>query len=419
MEVTDFDGTFKGSGQEVTILDTFEDQDCQAWVDAGHTEYIIKFVGGYPRVSDLTFRITPLFPCHATETVGSYISVLMFLTSPFNPDTDCMTRAVEPLSAQVERVTVEGLTWISEWGYENNLLVGIFWGGTGNYNYWDTCQYVIKFAKGTFEVKQSTFRNVIWGLGGITADNSQVIFDGNTFSETVWVPMEGWDLSNSYFEVSHNTVKYAFFGFWFTQGQANPFPYILSASTFNIHHNDITTFANGNAIILEDYDNYDFTYPRVGPRIIANIHHNHLTLTDEYDWGILGNFLDGAVVHQNTIEGTSDFGIVFGLWGPSRRGRILNNDLRYYTTSNDPPYKIWLAEGAENFLVHGKYQGLVLDEGVNNRIKGQRQTGALANQASLSLDPAMRTLYNQKMERLMKLMPQSFRSRFAPLLQMP
>jgi hypothetical protein len=37
MEVTDFDGTFKGSGQEVTILDTFEDQDCQAWIDTAHT----------------------------------------------------------------------------------------------------------------------------------------------------------------------------------------------------------------------------------------------------------------------------------------------------------------------------------------------------------------------------------------------
>ncbi len=82
----------------------------------------------------------------------------------------------------------------------------------------------------------------------------------------VWIGIWANDHSGGTFEVSYNTMPHVYgVGYETMQGGGWWYPYLLSASTFNIHHNDITVFENCDAIHLWDFDNFDGSwYPLPG-----------------------------------------------------------------------------------------------------------------------------------------------------------
>ncbi len=65
MEIENFDGYFKGSGEAETIIGTFADQDCQPWIDRGR----------YPAAAQVRGRPSTHLghdrphPAHALQTI--------------------------------------------------------------------------------------------------------------------------------------------------------------------------------------------------------------------------------------------------------------------------------------------------------------------------------------------------------------
>lgn len=121
----------------------------------------------------------------------------------------------------------------------------------------------------------------------------------------------------------------------------------------------------------------------------VNVHHNHISITQWGGWGIWGEYLEGGVIHQNVIDGDSDWAMIFGLLGLTRGVRIMGNDLSNFTSSNDP-YKIQLGPGTEQYRVTVTEPDSVLDLG----------TGNLVNEAprrrNWSYTPAFLASLNQK-----------------------
>jgi hypothetical protein len=386
IEIWDFDGYFKGSGQDVTFIDTFPDQECQDLVYANRWPALLMFFRGYPRISDLTIHITPAnacqiynFPAGGSDFNITWIIGLEILTAPFNPETDCQEQKIEPVSGLVERVTIEAEDWDV---YEQWTLWGALWFGgiSGTGDLWSQdCPFHAKFSQGPFVIRQSTFRNSIYGLSPNNVKNSPVTMNHNFIEgNAVGIPVN--DPSGSTLVISNNDLEAWGNGIVIFTGAANPVPYIASASTFNIHHNEINTV--GDSIQLFDYENTETSYPPQGSRLIANIHHNHMTLYPDYFNAVWGEWVDNVLVHHNTIEGTSEYALAFGWLGPTRDGKILANDLSNYT-STTPVFNINLGWGTENYLVKGNINGSVLDEGTNNRIDNPLQASNLVLNARI------------------------------------
>jgi hypothetical protein len=112
IEVWNFDGTFKGAGQNATVIDTFADQDCQAVVDNNRWPALFRFFRGYVRVLDMAFHITPAMPCKpylfgdfGADYMASWIDALLIQPSPFVPESDCAAVKKEMVSGSITRVT--------------------------------------------------------------------------------------------------------------------------------------------------------------------------------------------------------------------------------------------------------------------------------------------------------------------------
>lgn len=405
IEVWNFDGYFKGSGQDATFIDTFANMDCAAWVADGHDQGLFRFLYGYPRISDLTFQFTVNPPCQPINSwLGTGLAAIYTNIPRFKSAAECNgPNQIIPSSLNVERITARG-TWNPENG--NALSWAVVFGGHEEYNF-PECQNVTRFATGTFRVAQSTFDTVGGGVGMCAVINSRVIVGGSPDNGNLfdWIGTGMWmnDLSGSTLEVSYNKLPHTFWtGYETLQGGYWWYPQLQSASTFNIHHNEFTMIGNVDAIHLFDFDNYGGDWwPYNQKTIIANIHHNRFNLSPDYSWAVWNEWVDDAVIHQNTIDGNSDWAMGFGFWGPTRRGRIMANDLHGYT-STSAPYKIILGPGTDSYRVTVDEPDSVLDQGTNNVINEVPRRNAQA------LGPAFYTVLQQKLDALQKRAPWRF-----------
>lgn len=410
MEVKDFDGYFKGAGQAATVIDTFTDQDCQPMVAVDQWPTLLQFTRGYPRVSDLSFHITPAAPCQpylitawAPDWKESFINALSITASHWNPTTDCASIQKEKVSASVTNVTIQGedgTRWNGETDpFFSNVFIGIWVGGTDTIHAWDgTCVYQSKFGQGIFRLADNTFRKVTDGITPYGVYNSSVVLSGNSFDTLEGTVMLASDDSGSVVEMAHNhmqTIGGSAIFIW--QGGAPIQPFIQTASVFNIHDNDISAFGEGNGVVTWDFDNLGTPYagyPSTGKRAVLIVRDNRFTLNPPDVWGVWLEGVDDALILNNKFSGNSAAAVEAGYWGPTRRGIIAGNDVSKYTLSNGGPYKIELQAGTENYIVTGVPAEAILDLGTNNLINGTR------TQVRSMLNQAFRAMLDQKLDRI-------------------
>ncbi len=398
MEVKDFDGYFKGAGQAVTIIDTFAGQDCQPMIDIDQGPSLLQFTRGYPRVSDLSFHITPAAPCQpylltawGPDWKESFINVLTITASHWNPQTDCASIQKEKVSAWVTNVTIQGedgMRWNGETDpFFSNVFEAIQVGGAITNHAWDgVCVYQSKFGQGIFRLTDNTFRKVSDGILPYGVYNSSVVLSSNTYDTLQGTAMLASDDSGSVVEMAHNrmqTVGGSAIFIW--QGGAPTKPFIQTASVFNIHDNDISAFGEGNGVTVWDQDNLGTPYagyPSTGKRVVLIVRDNRFTLNPPDVWGVWLEGVDDALILNNKFSGNSAAAVEAGYWGPTRRGIIAGNEVSKYTLSSGSPYKIELQAGTENYIVTGVPAEAILDLGTNNLINGTRtQVRSMLNQA--------------------------------------
>lgn len=406
LEIWDFDGYLKGAGEGLTRIETFENQECQSLIDTNRFPALFSFIRGYPRISDLSINVpfpTPCQPYHIPVFGPDYMATFIFAITigitPYNPETDCTALQVEPASGVVERVTIVGAR--DESGMPN-LLSGVAPGGTWTAQSLSAtdCPFIVKFSQGKYLIRQTTIRDTIWGIYPSEMANSTVTIGGSpgdgNYLDNNDNDILAQDFSNSVVDISYNHIINQGTGIViYVGGAGQPTPYIASASAFNVHHNEINV--SWDAIAILDYENIDTIYPRQGSKIKANVHHNHLIVQSEYNTGIVGEFLDDLVVHQNTIEGASIMAMLIGQFGPTRNGRIMANDLHNYTSPYDP-IKILLGPGTDSYRVTVDEADSVLDLGTNNLVN------EVPRRSRGPLNPTLSALIQHKMEKMTNLL---------------
>jgi hypothetical protein len=392
IEVVEFNGAFKGAGQNKTIIDTFENQNCQPLIDLHKWPTLVYFMRGYPRISDLSFHITPSAPCLPYFSSmdlnwrGTSIFPLVVASSPWNENDCAKLQPAEKVSASIERITIEGQDGVGNSDdpiLKSNIYEALWLGGMMRLaEIWGTGCYQMKFAQGEFRVVQSTFRHALIGMMVTYLYNSQALIGGNqmvgnTFDENIYGAYQN-DSSGSNFMVAHNHLEHIYgCAICLNQGRWSDNPYIQTASNFTYLNNNMAVEGGGNGFTLLDYDNLDAwpyppTYPSTGSRAHVVVQNNKVSLKPGLGWGIWIEGLDDPKIHNNVIKGSGDLAIAAGpFWGTTRHGVLTGNDLNEFTPAN-APIKILLGSGTKNYIVTGVPAEAVDDNGTDNLIGGKK-----------------------------------------------
>lgn len=321
----DFQGTFKGMGQEkttiealpalpVTLPDIFTNGECAPNTSDCLWPSLVIFVDGDIRVSDFTINV-PSIP--ATQI---YYEEGMPATH-LNDGIRFMGR--NPTSAAVQRVTVEGTAASSDVSCPDfNLCNAVIYDGVFPRTQTPFDYY---FLSGTLSVTNSYFTSVSLGVGatGLLRDSRITIggspWAGNVF-ENVDIGAFPTISQNSIEEVSFNT----------STGNLEPigiFPWFSfvpsKLSTYLIHNNTLKPAGpNADGITVVD----------VSPNPISHvlIYNNRIEAQDIGNDAIAVLTTSGTAIVNNRISGTGPDAI--GFYG-STSVAVLENDVTNFAAN--------------------------------------------------------------------------------------
>ncbi|MDZ7708462.1 MAG: hypothetical protein U5J97_11335 [Trueperaceae bacterium] len=346
--VHDFRGTFRGAGQDVTVLEPFErftvSQDEVAIGRPPSPEnpwpFHVTFVGGDVTVSDLTFRMAAPEPAHPWTLFGMEFTVMA----------SSLVVTGERADATLERITVEG----ADGGFEGyNIINGVYIEGLlpdeeGN---------PTRPLRGTFTVRDSTFRHVAYGSPLFNLIGAQVLVTGNRYEDLI-AGMDTQDLTGSTVEIRGNVMDDVDIGVEVIQGSwAVP----EALSTMLIHGNEVRgpeRFGVG----LDGAEGAD--------TLRAIVRGNLFELSGDAT-GVLSQHTVGAIVHDNVMQGSARAAIAIGVTPddepapPVARWLVAANDFAGLTASEA---MIVLGPGSQDTTVVCTDAATVRDEGTGNRV---------------------------------------------------
>jgi hypothetical protein len=204
----DFHGAFRGAGREATVIEpfgVFPVNDNENVVGRPPTPENpwpthVAFVGGDVTVSDLTLRMTgaaPAEPWTIRDMTFDVMAHSLVITG-------------DAADARIERVAFEG----GEGSFQGyNLIQGVYIQGSLPEAEGDGMRPL----RGTFVVRDGTFRSMGWGSPLSNLEDSLVLIAGNRY-ENVSTALDTLDLSGTTVEIRGNTVEGAGIGFDFIQG---------------------------------------------------------------------------------------------------------------------------------------------------------------------------------------------------------
>jgi hypothetical protein len=376
-----FQGTFKGMGQNDTTVEALPDlpvtfgdwqnglcrpntTDC-IWPD------LIVFVNGDTHISDMTIKITAVPSTQPWEGGGYTFTALIDVVRVMGD-----TRT----NAYVQRVTMQGTEDGSDTsmaGY--NVLNAMLYAGElpkspNPYDY--------HFLSGTFVVSNSNFSTMFDGpaMDGFLKD-SHIVFGGQPSGANVFedMPVPLWlcNIQNSLVEVSHNVGRGMSAGLWVTPWLPPVFA-PTKTSMFLIHDNEFQTsgpYATG--IYLQDDPS--------APALSALVSNNTIDLEGGLSDGIDASEANGTTILRNTVTG-SGFDAI-GLWNASF-GKVIGNDVGGFTPEGGA--QIYLDSGTNHDLVvRAECSDSVLDQGTNNMVISCQQSQAGPKAAIMNVPPAV------------------------------
>jgi hypothetical protein len=383
--VQGFHGCFRGAGMERTVIDTLRGLDPGREgvtrtldpVDPGTDEYpnyvepwtfLIGFLGGGVRVSDMSFALTSPDPAEDWSVDGGETMLT---------DVSDIFVIARDASAAFDRVGFSAQVGDAQ-GYNTSNDIGIY-GPTGG---------VHRVTRCSFSGRQGL---EIVGLSGgrLTVGGSPA--QRNVFRES-FAGCYFYDNSDSDIIVSHNRMR-ATTGdnvlLWqgggiFPDSVMPPLPAPRFAIRDNVMCGSKVTADDGSTVIgaggvyVED-DSWFYGEPN---RLDAVIADNTIALdNDGWDAGVDGFYAQDVKVLRNHISGTAlaaiDVGTAFIPYfameiGPACGWRIVGNDVSGLEATNaqlEPGARtapIWLGPGATGCLVVGQGRTRVLDEGTDN-----------------------------------------------------
>jgi hypothetical protein len=345
----DFHGTFRGAGQDATVIEplgTFpvnDDEVVLARPPAPDHPWPmhVQFVDGDVTVSDLTLRMTGAEPAEPWTLFGMEFTVMaasLLITG-------------EVADAVVERVTVEG----GEGSFQGyNLINGVYIEGLLP----DANGEPTRPLRGTFAVRDSTFRSLAYGSPLFNLTDSLARIEGNRY-EDVFSALDSQDLSATTVEIRDNVVDGAGIGFEIIQGSwAVP----EEPSTLLLHGNEV----RGVEIVGVGLDGAEGA-----DTLRALVVANRFELTGDAV-GVISRNTAGARVLDNVFHGEGRAAVALaeapddGSPAPPVLGWTVDgNDLSAFTAAQA---SVVLGPGSDGVTVLCRAPAPVQDDGVRNAV---------------------------------------------------
>ncbi len=349
--VHDFRGTFRGAGQGATILEPFErfavSQDEVAIGRPPSADnpwpFHVTFVDGDVTVSDLTFRMTAFEPAQPWKLFGMEFAAMA----------SSLVITGERADATVERITVEGADGPDGPFAGYNMINGIYIEGVlpdedGNWT---------RPLRGTFTVRDNTFRHVGSGSPLANLIDSQVVITDNRYEDLLY-GMDVQHLIGSTVEIRDNVMDDVGTGAEVIQGAE---AVAGAPSTMLIHGNTIRGL-DGVGVGLYGAEDAD----TLRAIVQGNVFELHGDAT-----GVLSQNTVGGIVHDNVMRGSARAAIAIGLSAddepasPVERWLIAANDFSVLTASEA---MVVLGAGSQDTTVVCTAATDVRDEGSGNRV---------------------------------------------------
>lgn len=295
------------------------------------------------------------------------------MVTPFDPQKDCYSPNTEPLSASVTNITIQGEEGIDENGNPSfsNLVYGVNMGGSQVPGIPpEDCVYFTKQAQGDFQFSHNTGSLTSYFMIDFWASSNSHMTAKDNFIDAVGDGIRMEEDSNSILEIANNNIDHAYGNaIHILAGGYSHAPF-LRPSVYNIVDNDVSAYEEANAITVWDIDNLG-NLPYYGPNktVILRARNNNLTLYPSNVFGLWLEGVDGGMVTNNEVTGSSNFALVAGMWGLTRNVLVTGINLSQYTNLTST-YKILLDWGTEHYVVTGVPRDQVLDNGTDNVICG-------------------------------------------------
>jgi parallel beta-helix repeat protein len=331
--VTNFYGTFKGAGKELTKIDVLRGLDpgepgVATTLGSAH---LFTFLGGDVDISDLSFDITPYEPAEEwgpPPPDGYWYDLLSVIL---------ITGDINSRIENVEFTGHEGTALYDPWHplysiKSYNVRVGVEYGGGLT-------------TTGRHLITNSEFNSLWLGITAYGLMNCELKIKSNSIKGGA-IGIINADNSNSKFEISHNDIEAnAYAGIWIMQFAPSPCQWFIT-------HNSLKPSIMADGICLEDY---------TGGSLKAIVSHNKI-ICDTLWGGIWTTMVQDAFIINNIIRGTADYGIAcyYGY-----NNLLLGNNVQNVEASWAPIVLLW---ASECIIVGGSTKTNVLDIGGTNNI---------------------------------------------------
>jgi len=394
IEVYGFHGTVKGAGRDKTIMNIIPGIPVEDQLNNNQSSAWWRLIGGDITLSDMTFK-TPDGSLVKDGFIDPIFGKDLYSFIIFNNYNDLYYHPGEFQKVKVARVDFycgydnpeDGGSWKSD----HNSLLGVW---VGLDYYWPAEGMDYPLTKGNFVIDDCYFEHFVDGVEGFslgedakmaiqncrlnkcswpvffTANyNSDITIKNNVFSNTDMVSDIGiWDHDFGY--LFNTTIL-----------PLKPCRYTITGNIFN-------TTAAIPAIVANDYWVYLGPEERMPLQLIIE---NNVFNLAEGSSGVLLNNSQNAVVRNNRFTGSCTTGIAvdgFNDDNPEEvpyalNALLLGNNFSRLTSS---VANVYLGEKSKECTVVGsKTDGLVIDNGVDNKV-----TGMTKGKPGLKLGPAIR-----------------------------
>lgn len=415
--IINFDGSFKGAGKGISILQT---DDIYPLPFEGWSPDVFAFFQdnyGTLKFSDMTINVKGKHLGGKFGYFGNIFTITERYPAMFSDEDEYIPSHVDAFFERMEFKGEVGVYRHHFWPWNRrgvNMMAGIQLAGV----YIDENGLLLgrKPISGTYSIIDCSFKDMLSGVYTDFLSDSTVTIRRNKFY-CEWCDIFQMDLSNTHSTIFGNDLRggcgwhswhgaMAFYGF--DLGPYGPLPepssYHISHNTFNMDNiGEIASWGIGPvvapsmeeeistlnlevshntfyipgmevpdvwdpywnmpmAIFLEDQE---FWYSgRKSLNVVIN--HNTIELEGPFNFGIVSMATKDTVVTNNHIKGSGFAGILTGVWGPNDRWKIINNNVQNLEVVIAP---IWLGPGTSNCHVIGQNTAeTVLDEGIDNLI---------------------------------------------------
>ena len=383
--VTDFNGTFKGAGKGVTILE--DSNGTFPLVSSGPLERQSGFLIFYLENNDVGNLIISDMSIHVKGTTEDSYFHGGLVNSHWGLRVHGQVTGVEDFESSEVNVIVDSVNFIGEestayYPAGFNLDIALLIGGEflleddgTNFDY-----NSVKPISGNIKVANCMFKNNRLAADIPGTANATIIVGGSPKDKNVFDNVGGaisvWDESGSNIEVSYNKgININDWCVWTEQGyDAYYGGYLLGLgvpqpANFLIEHNE---FSFGNwGIIISDVTNAFGD----GKSLYEVVTKNKFTMTNSWSVGIFGWDADEVLISNNKFTGEGEAGILFALWGgPGHDNWVMQGN--NFNNFNADVASIWLGPDSNHCtVVGGNNTTNVLDEGTNNILTGVNNQG--------------------------------------------